>query len=93
MNTELNKQINSSPETDGAIVRVYDYGTAKKEIKNLPDYLPEGGDVRWVKLNSSDEGCPCGGTHVKNIADLKKITITKVQKKGKKVKVSYQLDW
>ena len=25
-------------------------------------------------------GCPCGGTHVKNTADIKSVTVTKIKK-------------
>lgn len=25
-------------------------------------------------------GCPCGGTHVKNTADIKGVTVTKIKK-------------
>ena len=84
--------IHESSAADNSITKVYDYTTAKKEIPSLPGYLPEGSDVRWVKLSSTDAGCPCGGTHVKNISDIKKIIVTKIQKKGKKVKVSYQVE-
>lgn len=92
LNEELNKMIAASGSADPAQTHVFKYEDAKKEIANLPDYLPVGGDVRWVKLNASDAGCPCGGTHIKNLSDLAKITVTKIQKKGKKVKVSYSVE-
>ena len=25
-------------------------------------------------------GCPCGGTHVKNTADIRSVTVTKIKK-------------
>lgn len=47
-----------------SIIKSYEYEEAKKEIKNFPTYLPEGINIRWVKLNKDDPGCPCGGTHI-----------------------------
>ena len=35
--------------------------------------------------------CPCGGTHIESIKEMEKLVITKVQKKGKTVKVSYEV--
>jgi len=64
--------------------------TQKKNIE-VPDYLAVGKPVRYLTLTKEDKGCPCGGTHVKNIKDIGKLEITKVQKKGKNVRVSYKL--
>ena len=36
--------------------------------------------------------CPCGGTHVDSTADLQKVTVTKVNKKKGKIRVSYNID-
>ena len=38
-------------------------------------------------------GCPCGGTHVKRLADIEKMEITKIKVNSKKleVKISYKL--
>jgi Ser-tRNA(Ala) deacylase AlaX len=55
----------------------------------VPPYIPKGQDLRVVKLTKEDEGCPCGGTHVKNVTDIEGIEITKIQKKGKNTRVSY----
>lgn len=92
LNEELNKMIEKSAVDDSAIVNTFTYADAKRDIPNLPAYLPEGGEVRWVRLNATDAGCPCGGTHVKHIKDIKRIIVTKVSKKGKKGKVSYQVE-
>jgi Ser-tRNA(Ala) deacylase AlaX len=42
-----------------------------------------------VKLTPEDEGCPCGGTHVKNVVEINAIEVTKIIKKGKNTRVSY----
>jgi len=55
----------------------------------IPSYIPEGTDFRIVKLNSEDVGCPCGGTHCKNIREIGEVEVTKILKKGKNTRVSY----
>jgi Ser-tRNA(Ala) deacylase AlaX len=45
--------------------------------------------VRVLKLTTEDWGCPCGGTHVHHVNDIKEMTITKIVKKGKNVQVKY----
>jgi Ser-tRNA(Ala) deacylase AlaX len=34
-------------------------------------------------------GCPCGGTHVKKLGDINGVTVTKIKKAKKNVRVSY----
>lgn len=51
--------------------------------------MPEGQDLRVVKLTEEDSGCPCGGTHVKHVQDIYEIEVTKIVKKGKNTRVSY----
>eukprot|EP00708_Paratrimastix_pyriformis_P005067 GAFH01004040.1.p1 GENE.GAFH01004040.1~~GAFH01004040.1.p1 ORF type:complete len:275 (-),score=8.93 GAFH01004040.1:19-792(-) len=48
--------------------------------------LPE---VRVVTLAGA--ACPCGGTHVTHVGDLKQVVIEKVKAKGKNIRVSYAL--
>ena len=47
--------------------------------------------LRWVRLFDGDEGCPCGGTHVRSVKEITGVEITKITKKGKNVRVSYKL--
>ncbi|KAL4494629.1 hypothetical protein ABPG72_004531 [Tetrahymena utriculariae] len=89
INQELEKVLAEGSPENPSICKIYEYDEAKKEISNFPTYLPEGINIRWVKLNKLDPGCPCGGTHVKNVSDFKKVVVNKIQKKGKKIKVSY----
>jgi Ser-tRNA(Ala) deacylase AlaX len=42
-------------------------------------------------LTEDDAGCPCGGTHVGHVGDIKGIEISKIVKKGKTIRVSYTL--
>ncbi len=39
-------------------------------------YTPIGERV----VNVGGVGCPCGGTHVKNTADIRGVTVTKIKK-------------
>eukprot|EP00341_Mesodinium_pulex_P011188 CAMPEP_0116993514 /NCGR_PEP_ID=MMETSP0467-20121206/67522_1 /TAXON_ID=283647 /ORGANISM="Mesodinium pulex, Strain SPMC105" /LENGTH=45 /DNA_ID= /DNA_START= /DNA_END= /DNA_ORIENTATION= len=43
--------------------------------------------VRRVILNETDEGCPCGGTHVHDIKHIQAINVVKVNKKKDRVKM------
>ena len=56
----------------------------------VPDYVPTNKPGRVV-IYHGDFGVPCGGTHVKDLGDIGKMTITKVKKKDKNIRVSYKL--
>jgi Ser-tRNA(Ala) deacylase AlaX len=69
---------------------VVPYEEAGKILKDgVPPYIPKGQDLRVVKLTPEDEGCLCGGTHVRNVIDIEGIEVTKIVKKGKNTRVSY----
>jgi Ser-tRNA(Ala) deacylase AlaX len=57
---------------------------------HVPDYIPEGKPARVVMFG--DFGVPCGGTHVKNISEIKHMTIRKVKPSGKNIQVGYDID-
>lgn len=65
------------------------------EVKNLshfvPEYLSPEELVRVVTV-SGQWGCPCGGTHVKNLAQLKHMSVTKMKSKDGKLRVSYDVE-
>lgn len=86
-----NEIITSADNENNVISRIYNYDEARNEL-DLPSYLPEGKDVRWVKLLKDDAGCPCGGTHLKHISEIGKMNITKVIKKGKNIRICYSLE-
>jgi Ser-tRNA(Ala) deacylase AlaX len=56
---------------------------------NVPDYLPAGKPARVVMYGNF--GIPCGGTHVEHLADIGDLTIRKIKKEGKNIKVSYDV--
>jgi Ser-tRNA(Ala) deacylase AlaX len=85
-----NELIENCEIENKSIVKIYSYEEGKK-IFDLPKYLPENKPFRWVKLTNDDIGCPCGGTHVKHIKDIKGLKINKITNKGKVVRISYLL--
>ena len=56
----------------------------------VPHNLPKGKPSRAVFYD--DFAVPCGGTHVKNIADIGTLKITNVKRKDGNIRVSYSLD-
>ena len=73
-------------------MKVCEYEEAKEILVEVPKYIPEGQAFRVVKLMEEDKGCPCGGTHVPHIRDIGKVTVSKIKKAGKNVRVSYQVE-
>lgn len=92
LNTSLKEMISESKEEDAALVKVYNYEEAKDILGKVPPYFPEGSNVRIVKLNEKDKGCPCGGTHVKHIKDIQEVEVTKIQKKKNNTRVCYSVN-
>ncbi|KRX03833.1 Translation protein, beta-barrel domain [Pseudocohnilembus persalinus] len=87
---QIFKEINQENKSE---VKVFKYDEATKIMK-VPDYIPEGVDFRYVKLFKEDEGCPCGGTHVKHINEINNLEVTKIKvnKNKKTITVSYKVD-
>ena len=91
LNNAIKEIIDSIKEEDSSISKVFNYDEAKEILGCMPPYLPEGKDVRIVRLCEEDKGCPCGGTHVKHIKDIEGIEVVKIQKKKKNTRVSYNI--
>jgi Ser-tRNA(Ala) deacylase AlaX len=64
--------------------------TLQKICPNLPYTIPTGRQVRIIKFGDFPFS-PCGGTHVKNLRELKGLEITKYKLKGVILKVSYDI--
>lgn len=63
-----------------------------QKLFTVPAFLLADQFVRFVKLTQEDNGCPCGGTHVKHVNEICRIQVTRLQKKGKNLRVSYKLE-
>lgn len=57
----------------------------------VPARLPEGKPIRVVTVYDR-LGCPCGGTHIKNINQLGAVTIRKIKVKSGKTRITYQVN-
>jgi Ser-tRNA(Ala) deacylase AlaX len=55
----------------------------------VPDNLPKGKPTRAVFYD--DFAVPCGGTHVRDIKDIGKLTVTNVKRRSGNIKVSYKV--
>jgi Ser-tRNA(Ala) deacylase AlaX len=66
----------------------------KEETKSfcriVPDYVPTDNPGRIIIYHGTF-GVPCGATHVKNLNEVSKVSITKVEKKDKAIRVSYSV--
>ena len=56
---------------------------------HVPEFLPAGKPGRVVFYGSF--GVPCGGTHVKQLGDIIKITIRKIKMDGTNIRVAYDV--
>jgi len=69
---------------------IVDYSELNGLCRDVPDYIPRDKSC-CVAIVWDDKGIPCGGTHVKNIKDIGKVSIRKISSKKGKVKVCYEL--
>lgn len=68
-----------------------DYVTLQQKCNYLPKNLPTDKPLRVVTIGSF-EPIPCGGTHVRNLAELSKVVVRKVKSKKDKIRFSYQVN-
>ncbi len=57
----------------------------------VPDSIPREGPVRVVFV-AGPLGCPCGGTHVRDIREIGRLRVLKVRASGGKTRVSYAVE-
>jgi Ser-tRNA(Ala) deacylase AlaX len=57
----------------------------------VPHYIKEGNPIRIVTV-AQNIGCPCGGTHIKNINELKRVHIARIKAKSGHTRVSYRVE-
>lgn len=61
-----------------------------KTLKLPTDFkVPEGKSCRFVQIHGFAP-VPCGGTHIKNLSELKEVTVRKISSKKGLTKVSYR---
>jgi Ser-tRNA(Ala) deacylase AlaX len=85
LNNELKNILEQKIEAEN---KVFSYNEAVAQ-----KIIPEEFKVGYVRvIGFGDASFPCGGTHVSNTAEIGNIQVTKVQKKGKNVRVQYRVD-
>lgn len=57
----------------------------------LPDYISKESSPRIVRYGNYP-GCPCGGTHVSDISEIKNLKVSQIRTKKGLTKVSYRVD-
>lgn len=89
---ELEKEANALILTGGKVsASVLSYNEAAEWCGGvLPSYIPMDSAPRIVKLGDHP-GCPCGGTHVADIADIRNLTVTQIRTKKGLTKVFYSI--
>ncbi|CAD8051400.1 unnamed protein product [Paramecium sonneborni] len=83
--------LQETQEDDKKIVEYLNEEQLSQRIGEVPPYFKGVENIRFVKLCKYDDGCPCGGTHVNHVKELIKVNISKIQKKGKFVRVIYKV--
>ncbi len=88
LEVEVNRLISSDSEVK---VQTVGYRTVEALCDFVPSYLsPADNSIRIVTV-AGEFGCPCGGTHVKNISEIGSVKIPKISAKSGKTRVSYLL--
>jgi hypothetical protein len=58
----------------------------------LPPYIPADSTPRIVTMLPGEPGCPCGGTHTKDVREIGRVVVTGVRVKKGVTRVSYVLE-
>ena len=57
---------------------------------HVPENIPKDKPSRVMVYDNF--AVPCGGTHVKNAADVGTLTVTKIKNKGGAIRISYSVE-
>jgi Ser-tRNA(Ala) deacylase AlaX len=70
----------------------YDAAAKACHVTALPPYIAPDATPRVVTVVDGEAGCPCGGTHVDDVARLGAVTVTGVRVKKGTTRISYRLE-
>jgi hypothetical protein len=59
---------------------------------SLPPYIPADATPRVVVMLPGEPGCPCGGTHVGDVADVGRVAVSGVRVKKGVTRISYVVE-
>ena len=89
LEAECNRLIKRSTACD--VMASVDSQTAVPMCGSLGEGITPGSILRLVRVTSDFDWCPCGGTHVENVKEIGRITVTKVSYKKGSLKISYSV--
>lgn len=69
-------------------IEFVDKNQLSKRCTHVPENLPTDKPIRVVIFGNYV--CPCGGTHVENLADIGNVTVRKIKIDGNTIRISYQ---
>ena len=89
--SQLERRLNERIAADDAVeLLLADGRSAAAALCGFtPDYLPERGEVRVVRVGAV--GRPCAGTHVARLGEIGELSIRKIKSRKGVTTVSYQL--
>jgi Ser-tRNA(Ala) deacylase AlaX len=85
---EVSQVIDEGSRNEIRFMPVSDMG---QYCRHVPENIPTNKPARIV-LYSETFGVPCGGTHVRDVAEVGNLSITKIRSKKGITKVSYAVD-
>ncbi|KAK1293577.1 hypothetical protein QJS10_CPB17g01348 [Acorus calamus] len=88
LEAEVNKLISIGGKVSASVL-AYDEA-AELCGGSLPEYISKSSKPRIVKLGNNP-GCPCGGTHVANISDIRALKVSQIRMKKGFTKIFYNI--
>lgn len=90
LRTSIEAKANELIQQDLSVsCRFVDHDELQQLCRHVPANLPTNKPTRVVQFD--DFAVPCGGTHVKSLGDIQKLTITKVKNKHGNIRVGYSV--
>lgn len=90
LKTDLEKVCFSRIQKGASVsIRFMAQDEMRKISRSVPD-LPDGKSGRVIMFGN-DFGVPCGGTHVKNLSEIRGLAIRKIKQEGRNVRVGYDV--
>lgn len=91
LQASIEKQANELIQQDLPVsCRFVDHDELTHLCRHVPSNIPTNKPTRVVQFDTF--AVPCGGTHVASLADIQKLTITKLKKKSGSIRVGYAVE-